>query len=153
MAPRKSTGAKKTAESTPNPPGTPLGSKTGNDALDTLVSSLSTIGKPVTPTGKTDYSYTAIAKDAWNEYARDTPRRLKSIDVFLVFLIYVGVVQFLYCALVGNYPFNAFLAGFGATVGQFVLTGRWSAVATTLQSVTDTVCSCTSHTDQQGQPI
>ncbi|KAB5580641.1 DAD/Ost2 [Coniochaeta sp. 2T2.1] len=28
----------------------------------------------------------------------------------------------LYCVLAGNYPFNAFLAGFGATVGQFVLT-------------------------------
>lgn len=44
------------------------------------------------------------------------------IDVFLAFLVVVGGLQFVYCILVGNYPFNAFLAGFGATVGQFVLT-------------------------------
>jgi oligosaccharyltransferase complex subunit epsilon len=33
-----------------------------------------------------------------------------------------GVVQFLYCILVTNFPFNAFLAGFASNVGQFVLT-------------------------------
>jgi len=32
-----------------------------------------------------------------------------------------GILQFTYCVLVTNYPFNAFLAGFGSTVGQFVL--------------------------------
>lgn len=129
MAPRKSASSKKISEAaaaaTGSAPATPdTTQKTGNDAIDTLVSSLTTVGKPITPTGKTDYSYTAIVKDAWNDYVRDTPRRLKWIDVFLVFLMYVGVVQFAYCALVGNYPFNAFLAGFGATVGQFVLTGE-----------------------------
>ncbi|KAK7226462.1 hypothetical protein V2G26_014465 [Clonostachys chloroleuca] len=46
----------------------------------------------------------------------------KLLDVFLVFLAAVGALQFLYCVLAGNYPFNAFLSGFGATVGQFVLT-------------------------------
>jgi len=38
------------------------------------------------------------------------------------FLIVVGVLQFVYCVIAGNYPFNAFLSGFSATVGQFVLT-------------------------------
>nr|GAT53804.1 defender against cell death 1 [Mycena chlorophos] len=33
-----------------------------------------------------------------------------------------GIVQFLYCVLVTTYPYNAFLAGFSSTVGQFVLT-------------------------------
>jgi len=32
-----------------------------------------------------------------------------------------GVVQFAYCILVTNFPYNAFLAGFSSTVGQFVL--------------------------------
>jgi len=32
-----------------------------------------------------------------------------------------GIAQFLYCILVTNYPFNAFLGGFSATVGEFVL--------------------------------
>lgn len=38
------------------------------------------------------------------------------------FLAIVAVAQFLYCVLAGNYPFNAFLSGFCAAVGQFVLT-------------------------------
>lgn len=39
-----------------------------------------------------------------------------------MFLVLVGGLQFLYCVLAGNYPFNAFLSGFSAAVGQFVLT-------------------------------
>ncbi|GAB0138860.1 hypothetical protein EsDP_00007082 [Epichloe bromicola] len=55
-------------------------------------------------------------------YIKETPQRTKLIDVFLFFLVVVGGLQFLYCVLAGNYPFNAFLSGFCATVGQFVLT-------------------------------
>ena len=39
----------------------------------------------------------------------------------MVFLMYVGGVQFVYACLTGGYPFNSFLAGFAAAVGQFVL--------------------------------
>ena len=37
--------------------------------------------------------------------------------------MYVGAVQFVYACLTGGYPFNSFLAGFSAAVGQFVLAG------------------------------
>ncbi|KAH8891000.1 defender against death DAD protein [Thozetella sp. PMI_491] len=57
-----------------------------------------------------------------NHYNDATPQRTKLLDVFMLFLVVVGGVQFLYCILAGNYPFNAFLSGFSATVGQFVLT-------------------------------
>ncbi|KAK6541198.1 oligosaccharyltransferase complex subunit epsilon [Orbilia ellipsospora] len=63
-----------------------------------------------------------VANAIWVKYIKETPQRTKLIDVFMVFLVAVGAVQFLYCVLAGNYPFNAFLAGFSATVGQFVLT-------------------------------
>ncbi|KAG9665261.1 defender against death DAD protein, partial [Aureobasidium melanogenum] len=63
-----------------------------------------------------------IALAVWDRYVQDTPQRVKLIDVFMTFLIFVGVLQFLYCVISGNYPFNAFLSGFAATVGQFVLT-------------------------------
>ncbi|KAG8961950.1 oligosaccharyltransferase complex subunit epsilon [Tulasnella sp. 419] len=33
-----------------------------------------------------------------------------------------GIIQFLYYALVTNFPFNSFISAFGSTVGQFVLT-------------------------------
>jgi len=55
-------------------------------------------------------------------YDENTSSRLKLIDAFLVFLMLSGAIQFLYCILVTNFPFNSFVAGFGSCVGQFVLT-------------------------------
>ncbi|KAF4472758.1 DAD family [Fusarium albosuccineum] len=63
-----------------------------------------------------------VLQNIYDYYTEATPQRTKLIDVFLVFLVAVGALQFLYCVLAGNYPFNAFLSGFSATVGQFVLT-------------------------------
>ncbi|OBT47634.1 hypothetical protein VE00_02990 [Pseudogymnoascus sp. WSF 3629] len=63
-----------------------------------------------------------VAVAMWDNYVKATPQRTKLIDVFMAFLVVVGVLQFVYCVIVGNYPFNAFLSGFSATVGQFVLT-------------------------------
>ncbi|CDU23598.1 related to apoptotic cell death regulator DAD1 [Sporisorium scitamineum] len=57
----------------------------------------------------------------YNSYIENTPRRLKVIDAFLVFLMLSGIIQFIYCALITNFPFNSFIAGFASTVGQFVL--------------------------------
>lgn len=61
--------------------------------------------------------------DLWTSYRANTPNSLMIIDAFLVFLMYVGGVQFVYACLTGGYPFNSFLAGFSAAVGQFVLAG------------------------------
>ncbi|ODV85069.1 hypothetical protein CANARDRAFT_176476 [[Candida] arabinofermentans NRRL YB-2248] len=61
-------------------------------------------------------SYTSYLKTVKND------QRLKLIDCFLVFLVILGVFQFIFCVLMGNFPFNAFLGGFISTVGQFVLT-------------------------------
>ena len=47
----------------------------------------------------------------WKAYSDGTSKRLKFIDSFLVFLMLSGIVQFLYCILITNFPFNAFLAG------------------------------------------
>lgn len=58
----------------------------------------------------------------WKSYIDDTPTKLKTIDAFLVFIMLSGIIQFVYCIAVTNFPFNAFLAGFASTVGQFVLT-------------------------------
>ncbi|KAI0069167.1 defender against cell death 1 [Artomyces pyxidatus] len=58
----------------------------------------------------------------WKAYVDNTTSRLKFIDSFLVFLVLSGVLQFAYCVLISSFPFNAFLSGFGSTVGQFVLT-------------------------------
>ncbi|EMG49329.1 OST2 Dolichyl-diphosphooligosaccharide--protein glycosyltransferase subunit OST2 [Candida maltosa Xu316] len=49
-----------------------------------------------------------------------TPK-LKLIDIFLTFLVLLGVINFVYVLLIGNFPFNAFLGSFISCVGQFVL--------------------------------
>jgi len=77
----------------------------------------------------------------WNAYQKQTPARLKLVDSYLVFIMLSGIIQFVYCILLTNFPFNAFLAGyelkslfifchanggrcssFSSCVGQFVLT-------------------------------
>ncbi|KAF3043290.1 oligosaccharyltransferase complex subunit epsilon [Didymella keratinophila] len=63
-----------------------------------------------------------ILQGVWNRYVEKTPQRTKLLDSFMLFLVVVGALQFLYVVLVGNFPFNAFLSGFSACVGQFVLT-------------------------------
>jgi len=58
-----------------------------------------------------------------SSYSRDTPKRLRLIDAYLVFLMLTGILIFAYCVIVSSFPFNAFLASFASTVGQFVLAG------------------------------
>ncbi|KAI1323230.1 defender against death DAD protein [Xylariaceae sp. FL0255] len=96
----------------------------------TTTTATTTDAVPVAPSSstKSSSSYsnsTQIDKVALNildHYQKTTPQRTKLIDVFMAFLVIVGGIQFAYCVLAGNYPFNAFLSGFSATVGQFVLT-------------------------------
>lgn len=54
----------------------------------------------------------AAVQSLWNSYNAETSPRLKLVDAFLVFIMLSGIAQFLYCILVTNYPFNAFLAGY-----------------------------------------
>jgi oligosaccharyltransferase complex subunit epsilon len=51
----------------------------------------------------------------------NTPKRLKVIDAYLLYIFFTGVMQFVYCCLVGTFPFNAFLAGFISCIGSFIL--------------------------------
>jgi oligosaccharyltransferase complex subunit epsilon len=62
-----------------------------------------------------------IVRRLWDEYVRRTPKKLKIIDAYLVYVVLTGVAQFSYCALVGTFPFNSFLSGFISCVGSFIL--------------------------------
>ncbi|KAJ4343253.1 oligosaccharyltransferase complex subunit epsilon [Didymella glomerata] len=94
MPPKQRTSAPQTVPGTPYSAAKP---KSSNDAQD-------------------------ILQGVWNRYVEKTPQRTKLLDSFMLFLVVVGALQFLYVVLVGNFPFNAFLSGFSACVGQFVLT-------------------------------
>ncbi|CAG0914362.1 unnamed protein product [Notodromas monacha] len=55
------------------------------------------------------------------DYVASTPKRLKIIDAYLLYVLLTGILQFVYCCLVGTFPFNSFLSGFISTVGCFSL--------------------------------
>jgi len=57
----------------------------------------------------------------YEEYNTKTPKRLKIVDGYLLYILLTGVIQFLYCCLVGTFPFNSFLSGFISSVGSFIL--------------------------------
>ncbi|KAK1943371.1 Dolichyl-diphosphooligosaccharide--protein glycosyltransferase subunit DAD1 [Phytophthora citrophthora] len=71
----------------------------------------------------TDAGVGSILGDFCAKYDKTTPKKIKLIDGFLAYVLATGILQFIYCMLVGNFPFNSFLAGFVCTVGVFVLAG------------------------------
>jgi oligosaccharyltransferase complex subunit epsilon len=52
---------------------------------------------------KANQSPAEIALGIWQNYLDATPQRTKLIDVFMAFLVTVGVLQFVYCVIAGNY--------------------------------------------------
>lgn len=58
------------------------------------------------------------------EYCSSTSTKLKVVDAYLLYILLTGVFQFLYCLLVGTFPFNSFLSGFISCVGAFILAGQ-----------------------------
>lgn len=67
---------------------------------------------------------TSVLSKFYDEYVNNTPKRLKLVDAYLLYIVLTGVFQFIYCALVGTFPFNSFLSGFISSVGSFVLAGN-----------------------------
>lgn len=68
-------------------------------------------------------SLKAVLMKFYDDYTNNTPKKLKMIDAYLFYIVLTGVIQFLYCCLVGSFPFNSFLSGFISTVSCFVLGG------------------------------
>lgn len=65
----------------------------------------------------------------YDEYQTNTPKKLKLIDSYLIYILLTGILQFAYCVLVGTFPFNSFLSGFISTVSCFVLGGKQSVLS------------------------
>lgn len=75
-------------------------------------------------------SVTTVILKFYEDYAKTTPAKLKLIDAYLFYILLTGVVQFVYCCLVGTFPFNSFLSGFISAVGSFVLAGNINGLLT-----------------------
>ncbi|KAF2357554.1 DAD/Ost2 [Trinorchestia longiramus] len=66
-------------------------------------------------------SLSAVLNNFYVDYQKNTPKKLKMVDAYLLYVVLTGIIQFAYCCLVGTFPFNSFLSGFISTVGCFVL--------------------------------
>ncbi|OMH80628.1 Dolichyl-diphosphooligosaccharide-protein glycosyltransferase subunit DAD1 [Zancudomyces culisetae] len=69
-------------------------------------------------------SISSVYSEALEKYKSETPEKLKLLDLYMVFCVLLGVLQAVYLLVVGTYPYNAFLAGFGSAVASFVLSGK-----------------------------
>ncbi|AMD21539.1 HFL317Wp [Eremothecium sinecaudum] len=101
--------------------------------VDTKVDKLRAMKKK--PTGRMSGSLSGTLCDAiiqfqeslvtaWQAYRKDVSgnQRLMLIDTFCLGLVVLGVIQFSFIVVRRDtFPFNAFLSGFIACVGQFVL--------------------------------
>jgi oligosaccharyltransferase complex subunit epsilon len=65
----------------------------------------SSVSAPSKPSSKASNNQSPgeIALGIWKNYLDTTPQRTKLIDVFMAFLVVVGVLQFVYCIIAGNY--------------------------------------------------
>ncbi|CAH9100873.1 unnamed protein product [Cuscuta epithymum] len=50
-----------------------------------------------------------------------TPTNLKIIDLYIVFALFTALIQVIYMAIVGTFPFNSFLSGVLSCIGTAVL--------------------------------
>ena len=66
----------------------------------------------------------SVVQQFLQSYRSKTPTKLKLVDAYLAYILLTGIIQFVYCALVGTFPFNSFLSGFISCVGSFVLGGK-----------------------------
>ncbi|CAI9755324.1 unnamed protein product [Fraxinus pennsylvanica] len=62
----------------------------------------------------------ALFHSFYSAYAA-TPTNLKIIDLYMLFAVLTAVIQVVYMAIVGSFPFNSFLSGVLSCVGTAVL--------------------------------
>ena len=105
MAPKR----QNASSSTPQKPSSSLQS-TSTSSTSAPSSSLTSAFTPTKPSSTSSSSNAAsigdaqeILNDLWRNYLKETPQRVKLIDVFMGFLVAVGVLQFVYAVVGGNY--------------------------------------------------
>ena len=106
--PNPSHAAQRSVSSTPKS-GTPTPSSQPTTAPGIVASSAPTPRPAQSSTGSNTTSLNTrsspqqIAQHVLNKYLNETPSRTLLLDAFMAFLVVVGVVQFAYCVLAGNY--------------------------------------------------
>lgn len=114
MAPKKNT---RDRVATPSPAAVPVQEAPAAPAVSSLPAKTTHKG------GRANWD--EVLLNIYQYYMKETPQRTKLIDVFLLFLIAVGGLQFVYCVLAGNYV-RFFVALDRDRYGTYVLTPEGS---------------------------
>lgn len=96
-----------------------------------------------------------VLNSIWQKYVDETPQRTKLIDVFMAFLVVVGVLQFVYCVIVGNYVCGG-AACIAQGVGIRMVANEMIAIQCFLVGILGdgwTVCSygIVAHSNERGE--
>jgi len=62
--------------------------------------------KPVVPKkndARAHVQWDQVPQTVWNHYVEETPQRIKLVDMFLVYLVIIGAIQFFNCAITGTF--------------------------------------------------
>ncbi len=65
----------------------------------------------------------SILREIVGRFHEKTPKRLKLVDYFIMFLTVITVLQLVYYTLIGRHPFEALLAGVYTSLGTLIFTG------------------------------
>ena len=95
----------------------------------------------------------SVVQQFLHSYRSKTPTKLKLVDAYLAYILLTGIVQFVYCALVGTFPFNSFLSGFISCVGCFVLGGNFYLCIKCMLHCVPLSCSLSPSSDQPSEPL
>jgi hypothetical protein len=96
MAPKKNAAAAPAPSIIPPSTAKPAHGQTSASSQPTKPLPASVKPNSVKSTVRNSSDAQEIALAVWDRYVQDTPQRVKLIDVFMIFLILVGVLQFLY---------------------------------------------------------
>lgn len=85
-------------------PSTPAAAPASAHASHTTSSAASTPARSSTSSKQLNASTAQeIVQGVWDKYVQKTPQRVKLLDCFMAFLVAVGVLQFVYCVIAGNF--------------------------------------------------
>lgn len=107
-------GKRNARDVTPTPPTNKSGSSTPTTPAPAVKSAVS-------KSKDANLGAQEVAVAMWDNYVKATPQRTKLIDVFMAFLVVVGVLQFVYCIIVGNYVSAVLSAGIEGNLTNILL--------------------------------
>jgi oligosaccharyltransferase complex subunit epsilon len=103
MAPKKNAAARAISPAPPVAAPSPATTKPTTTSSATATTPKAPSAKTVGTGSSGAQSWNSAVNSLLAHYVDTTPQRTKLVDAFMAFLVAVGVLQFVYCVVAGNY--------------------------------------------------